>query len=53
MINFSDKSVLVTGTNSGLGKFIYERIPNAVSLTRENRVDIVGGKKYDIIIHFE
>ena len=51
MIDFSGRSILVTGTNSGLGKFIYERIPNAVSLTRENRVDIVGGKKYDIIIH--
>ena len=44
--------ILVTGTNSGLGKFIYERIPNVTLLNRENRVDIVSGDtKYDIIIH--
>jgi|TARA_B100000287_G_C20602712_1_gene768770 nucleoside-diphosphate-sugar epimerase len=44
--------ILVTGTNSGLGKFICERMPDVTRLNRENRVDIVGSdRKYDIIIH--
>ena len=43
--------ILVTGTNSGLGKFICERMPDVTRLNRENRVDIVGSdRKYDIII---
>ena len=51
MIDFDGRSVLVTGTNSGLGKFIHERIPTSIPLTRDNRDDILVGQKYDIIIH--
>ena len=51
MIDFAGRSVLVTGTNSGLGKFIHERIPTSIPLTRDNRDDILVGQKYDIIIH--
>ena len=44
--------ILVTGTNSGLGKFIYERISNATPLNRKNRVDIINsGTEYDVIVH--
>ena len=51
MIDFDGRSVLVTGANSGLGKFIFQRLIGATALTRKNRDDIVNGKKYDIIIH--
>ena len=29
--------VLVTGGNSGLGKYIYNTIPDSIKLTRDNR----------------
>ena len=48
MIDFDGRSVLVTGANSGLGKFIFQRLIGATALTRKNRDDIVNGKKYDI-----
>ncbi len=51
MIDFDGRSVLVTGTNSGLGKFIYERVPTSIPLTRDNRDDILVGQKYDVVIH--
>ena len=46
----STNKILVTGTKSGLGKYIYNTIPNSISLTRENREDVIGGE-YDLIIH--
>jgi nucleoside-diphosphate-sugar epimerase len=46
--------VLITGTNSGLGKFLYENIPNSISLTRDNRKELINNLKdenVDLIIH--
>jgi len=49
---FDNTKILITGTDSGLGKFILDKIPSASFLNRSNRVDIVNGDtKYDIIIH--
>ena len=49
---FSKNKILVTGINSGLGKFIYESIPGAIGLSRENRASILKSEtKYDLIIH--
>ena len=47
---YSTNKVLVTGTKSGLGKYIYENTDKSVSLTRDNRKDILNDK-YDLIIH--
>jgi nucleoside-diphosphate-sugar epimerase len=45
-------NILVTGIKSGLGKYIYESLPSAKGLTRENKELIVGTNKgYDLIIH--
>ena len=32
-----NKNYLITGVKSGLGKYLYQNIPNSVGLTRENR----------------
>ena len=46
----STNKTLVTGINSGLGKYIYENTSNSVGLTRENRQDVLKSE-YDLIIH--
>ena len=46
----SNKKILVTGTTSGLGKYIHRMLPNSVSLTRENRESVIKND-YDLIIH--
>ena len=48
----NNKKTLVTGINSGLGKYIYNSLPGSVGLNRENRDTILQEKKdYDLIIH--
>ena len=46
----STNKILITGTKSGLGKYIYENTPNSISLTRDSREDILNDE-YDLIIH--
>jgi len=46
----TDKKILVTGTTSGLGKYIYRMLPNSISLNRENREQVIKDE-YDLIIH--
>ena len=41
---------LFTGTKSGLGKYIFQNTNNSISLTRENRTDVIKDE-YDLIIH--
>lgn len=41
---------LITGVNSGLGKFLHETIPNSVGLHRDN-FDDIEDEEFDIIIH--
>jgi hypothetical protein len=41
---------LITGIGSGLGKYLYENIPNAVGLNRNNFEEIKT-QNYDTIIH--
>jgi len=41
---------LITGIGSGLGKYLYENIPNAVGLDRNNFIEIKT-QSYDTIIH--
>jgi len=49
---FSKNKILVTGTGSGLGKYIYESLPGASGLTRKNRNLILeSDHEYDLIIH--
>jgi dTDP-4-dehydrorhamnose reductase len=44
--------ILVTGTNSGLGKYINNILPNSIFLNRKNRKTIIKSREeYDIIIH--
>ena len=46
--------VLVTGCNSGLGKFISDTIPNSIKLNRNNRHELLSDLKQDgvdLIIH--
>ena len=47
---FLTNKILVTGTKSGLGKYIYENTTNSISLIRENRTDVMNDE-YDLIIH--
>jgi nucleoside-diphosphate-sugar epimerase len=45
---------LVTGCNSGLGKFIADNIPNSIKLNRDNRHQLINdlkNKGVDLIIH--
>lgn len=44
------KKILITGTNSGLGKFLFESIQNSHGLTRENLNDIKN-ESFDVIVH--
>ena len=47
-----NNKILVTGTKSGLGKYIYETLPNTVGLSRENRKILIKKNDcYDMIIH--
>lgn len=41
---------LVTGINSGLGKYLYENLPNSLGLDRNN-FNLVKNEDYDTIIH--
>jgi dTDP-4-dehydrorhamnose reductase len=41
---------LVTGIKSGLGKYLYENLKNAVGLDRDN-FDDVKDEEYDVVIH--
>jgi len=44
--------VLVTGVNSGLGKYLFDMLPGCDGLNRENSGRILdSGKDYDLIIH--
>ena len=36
-----NKTYLITGVNSGLGKFLYESIPEALGLSRDNKHEIL------------
>jgi len=42
--------ILITGVNSGLGKFLHERIPNSFGLDRNN-FDSIKDNQYDVIVH--
>ena len=45
---YSTNKILITGTTSGLGKYLYENIPNSISL---NRKDTFIDNNFDVIIH--
>lgn len=45
---YSINKILITGTTSGLGKYLYENIPNSISL---NRKDTFIDNNFDVIIH--
>lgn len=36
-----NKTYLITGVNSGLGKFLYENLPGALGLSRDNKYEIL------------
>lgn len=44
-----NKKILITGTSSGLGKFLSKSLPGCVSVTRENKH--YPNLEYDLIIH--
>jgi dTDP-4-dehydrorhamnose reductase len=44
------KKYLITGSNSGLGKYLSENIPNAIGLNRDN-FDEVKNSEFDYIIN--
>lgn len=44
------KKYLITGTNSGLGKFLHENIPNSDGLYRNN-FDEIKNNSYDVIVN--
>jgi nucleoside-diphosphate-sugar epimerase len=41
---------LITGINSGLGKYLFENLPNSLGLDRDN-FNLIKDKDYDTIIH--
>ena len=41
---------LVTGIKSGLGKYLYENLPDVVGLDRGG-FDLIKDEDYDVIIH--
>jgi len=51
---FENKTFLVTGIASGLGKYLYENIPNSLGLTRGNKKEIfeeARTRKNLVILH--
>lgn len=44
-------ATLITGTNSGLGKWLSMQFPNCDKLTRKNSPAEFNGNEYDLIIH--
>jgi len=44
------KRFLITGINSGLGKYLFNNLPDSLGLDRNN-FNLVGYKDYDTIIH--
>lgn len=42
--------ILITGINSGLGKFLHEKIPNSFGLNRDN-FNSIQEQEYDVIVH--
>ena len=42
---------LITGINSGLGKYLYENLPNTLGLNRNNFSNFKSTMHYDTIIH--
>lgn len=42
---------LITGINSGLGKYLHENIPNSVGLNRKSNFEALYHTEYDTIIH--
>ncbi len=44
------KKILVTGSNSGLGKFLKKKL-SAVGYNRNSKLDKIKKKKWDLIIH--
>ncbi len=43
--------ILVTGSDSGLGRYLHKNIPNSIGLNRLNRKEILKDKNFDFIIH--
>lgn len=41
---------LITGINSGLGKYLYEKLPNSLGLNRDN-FNLIKDEDYETIIH--
>jgi nucleoside-diphosphate-sugar epimerase len=44
------KDFLITGINSGLGKYLYDNLPNSLGLNRDN-FDTIKDENYQTIIH--
>ena len=44
------KDFLITGINSGLGKYLYNNLPNSLGLNRDN-FDLIKKERFDTIIH--
>ena len=44
------KDFLITGVNSGLGKYLYSKLPNSLGLNRDN-FDLIKDEEYQTIIH--
>jgi hypothetical protein len=44
------KDFLITGINSGLGKYLYKNLPNSLGLNRDN-FDLIKNEEYQTIIH--
>tara|TARA_R100000664_G_C2713609_1_gene109523 strand:+ start:28 stop:735 length:708 start_codon:yes stop_codon:yes gene_type:complete len=48
----SEKQILITGSNSGLGRYLCDHFPDAEKLNRDNGNSILSSNnKYDYIIH--
>ncbi len=41
----------MTGATAGLGRYLLEHFPNAIGFGREDRVEDLQGKEFDVIVH--
>ena len=48
-MHLKSNKILITGTKSGLGKFLNDNLPGCFTVTRENSK--VSKIDYDLIIH--
>lgn len=51
-MRLNSEKILITGVDSGLGKYIFNSLPGSTGLNRKNKTEILEKKEhYDLIIH--